>query len=123
MTCSRVEGRLFRMEAKKIKPAGEIAQAVQYLTDHMAEKINMENLAKQLHLSYTGFLWKFRKEMGCAPSEYLIRIRMQLAKQLLLDSDLRINEIAPLCGYSNAYYFSAAFHKETGMAPINYRHF
>ncbi|MBQ8892857.1 MAG: helix-turn-helix transcriptional regulator [Clostridia bacterium] len=109
-------------EAQEIAAADEdITQAVQYLTDHLEEKINMGALADRLHLSYTGFLWKFRRAMQCTPSEYLIRIRMQYAKQLLLEGEYRINEIAALCGYSSAYYFSNAFHKYCGISPGTYR--
>jgi len=99
----------------------DLSQTVRYLADHMDEKINMEALAARMHLSYTGFLIKFRNTMQCTPLEYLIRIRMQRAKQLLFDGDLRINEIARLCGYSNAYYFSNAFKKCFAMSPEAYR--
>lgn len=99
----------------------DVARAVRYLADHMDEKISMEELAARLHLSYTGFLFKFRNTMQCTPLEYLIRIRMQRAKQLLLEGNLRINEIARLCGYSNAYYFSNAFRKCFRMSPGAYR--
>ena len=46
---------------------------------------------------------------------------MHYAKQLLLEGALRVGEIAALCGYSNAYYFANAFHKEVGMSPSEFR--
>lgn len=99
----------------------DITQAVQYLINHLREKINMEMLANQLHLSYTGFLWKFRRTMQCTPYEYLTRLRMQYAKQLLQEGEYRINEISALCGYSSAYYFSNAFRQYCGLSPSAYR--
>ena len=95
----------------------DIAQAVRYMNSHLDEKISMEQLAEILHLSYSGFLLKFRKTMQCTPNEYLIRLRMQRARQLLLEGRLQIQEVAGLCGYSNAYYFSNAFRRCYGMSP------
>jgi len=59
--------------------------------------------------------------MGCTPSEFLIQIRMRHAKHLLLQGKKRINEIAILCGYNNAYYFSNAFKKVYHVPPSKYR--
>jgi AraC-like DNA-binding protein len=59
--------------------------------------------------------------MGCSLSDFLIGLRMQRAKYLLLESPARINEIAALCGYRNAYYFSNAFKKHFGVSPLRYR--
>lgn len=95
----------------------DIAQAIYYMNSHLEEKISVEQLAEMLHLSYTGFLFKFRKTMQCTPNEYLIRLRMQRARQLLLEGRLQIQEVAGLCGYSNAYYFSNAFRRCYGMSP------
>lgn len=99
----------------------EMECVISYFFEHMSEKINMEELAKTLHLSYTGFLWKFRRTMDCTPLEYLQHIRLQKAKQLLVEGDLRINEIASCCGYNNAYYFTNTFHKVYGISPKEFR--
>lgn len=99
----------------------DVAYVVQYMTDHISEKIKIEVLAEELHISHVGLLWKFKRTMGCTPSDFLIQLRMRHAKHLLLQGKKRINEIALLCGYNNAYYFSNAFKKAYNIPPSKYR--
>lgn len=102
-------------------PDHDISWAAQYISMHFNEDLRVETLAEKLHLSYTGFLWKFKNAMQCTPSEYLASMRINHAKSLLLDSDLQINEIAERCGYNNAFYFSNVFRKQFGCSPSVYR--
>lgn len=99
----------------------DIANTVQYMSEHIGEKIVIRELAEKLHLSYNGLLWKFKTKLGRSPDEFLIMLRMQYAEQLVLENRLRINEIATLCGYTNAYYFSNAFKKYFSCSPSEYR--
>lgn len=99
----------------------EIEYMLEYMSDHMCEAIDVYELARNVNLSYTGMLWKFKTEMSMTPMQYLIMIRLRYAKQLLLEGDLRINEIAARCGYSSAYYFSNAFRKQYGVSPTQFR--
>ena len=99
----------------------DVAYAVRYMTEHLQEPIRVEALARTLHISRIGLLGKFKKHMGCTLSDFLIGLRMRHAKYLLLESQARISEIAPLCGYQNAYYFSNAFKKAYGCSPTEYR--
>lgn len=98
----------------------DVSFVIQYISEHLAEKISIRALADLLHLSYNGLLWKFKNKMNRTPDEFLIMLRMQYAKQLVTENKLRINEIARRCGYSNAYYFSNAFKKNFGCAPSEY---
>ena len=104
-----------------VKQESDVAGAIQYMTEHIGEKISMEALAEKLHLSYVGLCRKFKRSMHCSPSDFLIRLRMQYAKQLILDEQKSISEIAELCGYQNAYYFSNAFKKQFHVSPSQYR--
>ena len=99
----------------------DVSFVIGYMTEHLAEPIRVEDLAQELHISRVGLLGKFKRQMGCTLSDFLIGLRMQRAKYLLLESNARINEIAVSCGYSNAYYFSNAFKKYYGRAPLAYR--
>lgn len=99
----------------------DILEILRYLNDHLEEKINMEALAARVYLSRVGLVWKFKKQMGITPSQYLVMLRLRYAKQLLLEGDLRINEISVRCGYSNAYYFTNAFREQFGMSPTSFR--
>ena len=99
----------------------EIANAIQYLTENLDKKIDIDELAKSVFLSHNGLLWKFRQELNTTPSNYLYLLRMQNAKRLLLDCVYSISEIAEMCGYQNPYYFTNAFHKYSGMSPSEFR--
>ena len=99
----------------------DIQAVMSYMQEHLGEKIDMDELAALVHLSHVGLLWKFKQHTGDTLSHYLIRLRIHYAKQLLLEGDLPICEIATRCGYSNAYYFSGAFRQRTGLCPSAYR--
>lgn len=99
----------------------EVLSTVRYMNQHFNERLDMDALAERVYLSHTGLLWKFRQELNTTPSHYLILLRLRYAKQLLLDHDYTINEIAEMCGYSNAYYFTNAFHRYAGMSPTAFR--
>ena len=99
----------------------DILTVLRYMNEHLAERIDLETLADRVYLSHVGLIWKFKNQLHTTPSRYLIKLRMHHAKQLLLEGALRVGEIATLCGYSNAYYFSNAFRKEVGMNPSEFR--
>ena len=99
----------------------DISFVMSYFSEHLAEKIRIEEVAEAAHLSHVGLIWKFKRHVGCTPSDFLVRMRLGYAKQLLLEGKMKINEIAAACGYQNAYYFSNAFHKHYGMSPTQFR--
>ncbi|MGW0232314.1 AraC family transcriptional regulator [Actinopolymorpha singaporensis] len=62
-----------------------------------------------------------RRHGGCSPKEYLLRIRLNRAKELLAESDLTVAEIGRLVGHDDPAYFSRLFTRRTGMAPRDFR--
>jgi AraC-like DNA-binding protein len=115
------ENYLFATRSATDPLSEDIRLAVTYMDEHLDEKIDMAELAALVFLSHTGLIWKFHRELGCTPQQYLISLRIRLAKQLLLESDLPIAQIAQRCGYANAYYFSNAFRTCTGISPSAFR--
>jgi len=99
----------------------EVESTIRYMNRHLQEKIDVDELAARVYLSHTGLIWKFRQELNTTPSKYLILLRLRYAKQLLLDHDYPISEIAERCGYVNPYYFTNAFHQYTGKSPSEFR--
>jgi AraC-like DNA-binding protein len=63
----------------------------------------------------------FRKEMGLTPVIYLNRYRINKARQLLVESNQSITEIALAVGFSDSGYFSRLFRREVGIPPESYR--
>ncbi len=99
----------------------DISFVINYMSEHIGEKINIEELAQKVHLSHVGLIWKFRHHLGTTPSDFLGSLRLQKAKQLLLESDLKINEISYICGFSNPYYFSKRFKEFFHQSPSKFR--
>ena len=99
----------------------DVLRTLRYMEDHLSEPIKLENLAQIAGLSPTGLIWKFDRQLKTTPMQYLIQLRMQPAKQLLLESNLTVTQIAEKCGYADVYYFSNAFRQHTGINPTAFR--
>ena len=63
----------------------------------------------------------FKKNANTTPTEYIISIRLSNAKKLLVESNLTVAQIAELCGFNDASYFSYYFRRRFGMKPSEYR--
>jgi AraC family transcriptional regulator len=72
-------------------------------------------------LSPYHFVRVFKRWIGLAPHQYVMRRRLERGKELLEDTDLPIAEIALAVGCANQSHFSALFRRVTGMTPMTYR--
>ncbi|WP_282940924.1 response regulator transcription factor [Paenibacillus sp. RC67] len=90
---------------------------IHYAHIHYAEEINLEDLSKQLYLSRNYLNQIFKKATGETFTNYLIRVRMEKAKALLIEGKSMIYEISEKVGYKNVPYFSSIFKKYYGMSP------
>jgi AraC-like DNA-binding protein len=94
---------------------------IRFIHNNSAENISIAMLAKQEMLSVSHFRALFREAFGCSPYEYLMKVRMNKATSYLLESNMRIGEIAALCGFSDQLYFSRLFARRYGISPTAYR--
>lgn len=81
----------------------------------------LSELALSAQLSVAHYSALFRRETGFAPIDYLIRLRMQHASQLLDTTTLSVAAVAERAGYHDAYYFSRCFRRVMAMTPRHYR--
>lgn len=95
--------------------------AKQYIQENYHKKITLADLANMFSVSYTHFSALFKKSTGCTFSEYLQKVRMEKACDLLKNPKNRIQDIAIQVGYDNAYHFSRAFKNYLGVSPKHYR--
>lgn len=86
-----------------------------------AAKWNIGDLARQSLLSPNSFMHRFKAQTGYSALEYVIKIRLDKARDLLLNSSLSVKEISNLVGYENPLYFSRLFRKTEGISPREYR--
>lgn len=93
----------------------------QYLDQHYANEISLTFLSEMFHINSTHLSETFKKQVGQNFSDYLVKIRMEKAKELLKDKQLKIIDVANLVGYTNSGYFSTVFKKHFKQTPAYYR--
>ncbi|WFA08097.1 response regulator [Tissierella sp. Yu-01] len=103
------------------KNLGQITQAKEYIEANYMNSITLEDVGAYIGFNPSYFSSLFKKETGFSFVEYLSKIRMEKAKELLVESDLRIQDICLMVGYNDVKYFSKLFIKYTGLKPKEYR--
>ncbi len=96
-------------------------EIVAYLATHSAEPITLSSLAVTFGCSPSYIARLFRVGLSSTVSEYLTDLRLQRATGLLLNTDLRVGEVAEVVGIHSPYYFSRLFRKRYGMTAHDYR--
>lgn len=92
-----------------------------YIKKHISEKITLSELADQFFLHPIYLQRKFKKDTGLSPVEYIKKIRINHSKNLLLSTDLKINEISDACGFCNTSYFIKLFKEVCEVTPTQFR--
>lgn len=98
-----------------------IQAAIRYIHTQYAEPISIPDFCLQAKVSspYLGYL--FKKETGYFFNNYLTQHRIYCSIPLLLDTDMRINDIATHVGFTSASYYITRFKQQIGLSPIKYR--
>ncbi|GIO34054.1 MULTISPECIES: response regulator transcription factor [Paenibacillus] len=100
----------------------QIRKAVEYIETHYAEeKISLQDICRHCLMSTSYFSLVFKQHTGETFVEYLTRIRMDKAKEMLQHTMMKFYEIAGKVGYGDPNYFSILFKKHVGMTPREYR--
>lgn len=103
------------------KTAPAMQRARCHLAEHCEGEVDMDALARSLHLSYRHFRRLFREATGLAPQQYHLQLRVNRAKLLLEDGRLSVQEVAARLGFEDPLYFSRLFRQKTGVAPSRWR--
>lgn len=102
-------------------PKRIVEKAMQYLKENFAEEVSLERVAAYVSVHPVHLSRLFRQETGQTFKEILTHLRIDAAKELLQDLDLRVYEISERVGYHKPRYFSELFKEMTGMTPLEYR--
>lgn len=112
----------FRDNRVQNQYAALIQQAKQYLDRHYSNPtLSLHDVAAQVNMSPSHFSLVFSRETGETFKEYLTRLRIEKAKELLRTTTLKSFEISYQIGYSDPLYFSTVFKKSTGVSPRQFR--
>jgi Response regulator containing CheY-like receiver domain and AraC-type DNA-binding domain len=99
-----------------------INQAENYISSNFAHPLTLQSLAEMVNLSPQYFCMIFKQYKGVSPIEYLINIRVEKAKELLLTQPKMLTgSISEIVGYSDQHYFSKIFKSVTGFSPKEFR--
>jgi two-component system response regulator YesN len=108
-------------ESREKRKAWLIIRIDQYIEQHYHKNLTLTSLAEEMHYS-PAYLSRFYKaNTGTNLMTYLLNVRIQKARELLLDSNDRISDIALKTGFNSTKYFNRMFKKVIGISPIQFR--
>jgi YesN/AraC family two-component response regulator len=116
---SMVSNRIVLQEQNAEPPV--ITRAKQFINEHQTEELSLDQVAKSVHTSKFYFCKMFRKSTGINFTDYLSRVRTERAKNLLLNPNLRVSEIAYEVGFQSLTHFNRVFKRILGQSPTDYR--
>lgn len=108
-----------KSKSPKLKELIEIS--LNYINNNYERDISVGDIAKYVFLSPSYFTRAFKEEVGVSPISYLLKIRIDRAKELLKDTACKVSDIALNVGFSNQQRFNEIFKKHTKMTPLQYR--
>ncbi|MBD2845471.1 response regulator [Paenibacillus sp. IB182496] len=110
------------MSARDDAESGDvIANIKRYIQEHYAENITLNSLSNVFYLHPIYLSRLFKEKAGLNFVEYLTVVRMNVAKELLLNPTLKVHDICQMIGYESPRYFTKLFKNATGMTPKAYR--
>jgi AraC-like DNA-binding protein/ligand-binding sensor protein len=116
---SLVANQIALHEADSESPLVRRARA--YIAGHHEDPVNLEEIAKAMHVSTFYFCKMFKKATGLTFTDYLGRVRVEKAKTLLLNPHLRVSEIAYTVGFQSLTHFNRVFRHLNGESPSQFR--
>lgn len=112
---------LWQLNEKKYFPKEQrVLNMRKHIDTHYIEKNCLRDAIMQSNLSERQFSKLFRNTFNTTPSRYIITRRVERAKQMLETNMFSVTNVAEKCGFSDVYYFSKVFKKETGVSPGKY---
>lgn len=112
---------IVKLETDNQSPKHAIHLVKQYISNHYGDDLSLNLLADKVFLTPRYLSSIFIQETGYGINKYIKNLRMNQAKELLLDTNMKINEICMAVGYSNVSYFCKSFQEDFGATPEKYR--
>ena len=116
---SLVSNQLLVRQRNSEPPA--VTRAREFIKEHQADDLSLGDVARAVNTSTFYFCKLFKKATGLNFTDYLSRVRIEKAKNLLVNPNLRISEIAYAVGFQSLTHFNRVFRKVAGQSPTRYR--
>jgi two-component system, response regulator YesN len=113
--------KILRIDVRDDLSKAPIKEALAYVNSHLNKQISLKEVADHVHLNASYLSVLFKEQTRLTFSEYVTRKKLQIAKNLLLTTNLSIEEIARETGYQTAKYFIKLFKEFEGITPSKYR--
>ncbi len=110
-----------RMLAAQAAASPRLSRVLQWTAEHLDQPIRISDMAAQASMSERTFIRQFAKEVGTTPGQFLIRVRVECARDLLERSDWALDRIAERSGFGSIDSFQRAFKAVQGTPPSIYR--
>lgn len=107
--------------AMSMDRADPVTAAKNYVRLHSMEPITLAEVAAHIHLSPSYFSTLFRKSTSMRFMEYVLKVRLEKASEMLANTDMHVYEIAAACGYEDVRYFVRVYQKTYGISPTGFR--
>lgn len=107
--------------AQETAEPGAITRAKEYINEHKTDELSLQEVSKRVNMSTFYFCKVFKKSTGMTFTAYLSLVRIGKAKNLLLNPNLRVSEIAFEVGFQSLTHFNRIFRKVVGQSPSEYR--
>jgi two-component system, response regulator YesN len=116
-----VDTRLVEADTQHPSNREPIREAIEYINQHIKNELTQKEVADHVHLNPSYLSVLFKEHVKLTFSEYITRRRIQRAKELLISTNLPVNDIAEESGYKTAKYFIKIFKELEGITPSAYR--
>ena len=108
-------------ESRSLAGSRQLTDALSYIRSHHMQNLTLEDVAAQVYVSPYYLSHMFKEKLGVTFVEYLTRVRVEMAKNYLLNTQLPVAAIAERVGYEDAGYFGKVFKRLTGATPKQFR--
>lgn len=109
------------IKSSKFPWISDIISSIKYIETNISENVTIERLANEFNFNPVYFTKVFKKFVGISPIQYINKMKLEKAKELLKETRLKVNQISELTGFYDVYYFSKVFKSYYGLSPKDYR--
>ncbi|MDW9699413.1 helix-turn-helix domain-containing protein [Sinorhizobium meliloti] len=111
-----------QQEGASAAPADQLVERARVLLmERCADQMPLEEIARELGVSYSYFRRVFKEKTGASPKQHQMALRIRRTQDILTNTDKPIKEIAALLGFSSAFHLSTQFQDLMGCSPSEYR--